>query len=386
MNKKGVAWASSAILYREHFDELIVALKEVGLRVIAPTPRDDAIVLDEISSSADLPIGLYDKQEPGAYRLKKRKDKALFGYNVGPQSFKRYLHTTSEVIAESHRNSAGVTITSAPPSAIPTAFLGVRACELAALSVQDKILMQGPFLDPNYAARRQVTFVVAVNCGQATSNCFCTSLETGPKVNDGFDLALTEVIAGGEHYFLVETGSSAGAAIAARLKLNPATPEQISAGSNVCEEARKQVKKQLVTDGLPHILAQNTDHPRWDEVGARCLTCGACTMVCPTCFCMTIEDSTDLSGDIARRTKRLDSCFTVDFSYIHGGSIRQTPKSRYRQWMTHKLSSWVEQFGSMGCCGCGRCITWCPVGIDLTEEAAAIRASLSEVSHKAKAS
>ena len=97
-------------------------------------------------------------------------------------------------------------------------------------------------------------------------------------------------------------------------------------------------------------------------------------MVCPTCFCTTVEDGTDLAGESAERTRRWDSCFTIDFSYVHGGSVRLRSRSRYRQWMTHKLATWIDQFGSSGCVGCGRCITWCPVAIDITEEVAAIRA------------
>ncbi|MBF0393567.1 MAG: 4Fe-4S dicluster domain-containing protein, partial [Alphaproteobacteria bacterium] len=120
---------------------------------------------------------------------------------------------------------------------------------------------------------------------------------------------------------------------------------------------------------------RNREHPRWDEVAKRCLTCGNCTMVCPTCFCTTVDDVTDLGGTRTERVRSWDSCFTLDFSYIHGGSVRNEGSSRYRQWITHKLSSWHDQFGSSGCVGCGRCITWCPVGIDITEEVGAIRAS-----------
>ncbi|NJL29572.1 MAG: sulfite reductase subunit A, partial [Thermoanaerobaculia bacterium] len=125
----------------------------------------------------------------------------------------------------------------------------------------------------------------------------------------------------------------------------------------------------------PQLLARNVEHRRWDDVAARCLACGNCTMVCPTCFCTSVEDTTDLAGNVAERYRQWDSCFTTDFSYLHGGSVRTSAASRYRQWLTHKLSSWHDQFGTSGCVGCGRCITWCPVGIDITEEAGAIRES-----------
>ena len=132
--------------------------------------------------------------------------------------------------------------------------------------------------------------------------------------------------------------------------------------------------REMNTDGIHDLLLANLEHPRWEEVAGRCLTCGNCTMVCPTCFCTSVEDTSDLAGVSAERSRRWDSCFTMDFSYIHGGSVRASPKSRYRQWMTHKLATWWDQFGSSGCVGCGRCITWCPVGIDITEEVRAIRA------------
>jgi Fe-S-cluster-containing hydrogenase component 2 len=133
--------------------------------------------------------------------------------------------------------------------------------------------------------------------------------------------------------------------------------------------------RELDTDGIKELLYANYDHPRWDQVADRCISCGNCTMVCPTCFCTTVEDTTDLEGEHVERRQLWDSCFTIDYSHIHGGAVRTSTRSRYRQWMTHKLATWWDQFDSSGCVGCGRCITWCPVGIDLTEEALAIRAT-----------
>jgi formate hydrogenlyase subunit 6/NADH:ubiquinone oxidoreductase subunit I len=136
-----------------------------------------------------------------------------------------------------------------------------------------------------------------------------------------------------------------------------------------------QMGRSLNTIGIKDLLYRNAEHPRWDEVATRCLSCANCTMVCPTCFCTTVEDVTDLTGEHAERWRKWDSCFTMDFSYIHGGSVRPSVKARYRQWLTHKLASWIDQFGVSGCVGCGRCITWCPAGIDITEEVRAIRDS-----------
>jgi ferredoxin len=117
-----------------------------------------------------------------------------------------------------------------------------------------------------------------------------------------------------------------------------------------------------------NLLIESRESPRWDEVASRCLTCGNCTMVCPTCFCTSVSDVTDLTGEHAERWMQWASCFEFDFTFIHEGSVRQSGRSRYRHWLTHKLGTWHDQFGTSGCVGCGRCIAWCPTGIDITEE------------------
>ncbi|MFZ3179832.1 MAG: 4Fe-4S dicluster domain-containing protein, partial [Methylocystis silviterrae] len=215
--------------------------------------------------------------------------------------------------------------------------------------------------------------IVAVNCGQAGGTCFCVSMRAGPRVEHGFDLALTELLDGTEHSFLVETGSDEGRALLAQVPHRLASSREVEAREAVTERTASSMGRNMRLDDLNELLMSNLEHPRWDEVATRCLSCTNCTLVCPTCFCTSVEDASDLSGKHAERWRRWDSCFTMDFSYIHGGSVRASAKSRYRQWMTHKLATWIDQFGSSGCVGCGRCITWCPVGIDITEEVRAIR-------------
>ena len=262
------------------------------------------------------------------------------------------------------------------------AFIGVRGCELNAIRIQDQVFCNGPYPDVAYASRRCDAFIVAVNCGQAAGTCFCVSMQSGPKAELGFDLALTELIDQSRHQFVVEIGSEAGAELLGRVPHQPATDGHCAAGDAVVARTASQMGRALETDGLKELLLNNLNHARWDDVADRCLTCGNCTMVCPTCFCTTVEDHSDLAGASAERVRKWDSCFTMDFSYIHGGSARKTSRSRYRQWMTHKLATWIDQFGTSGCVGCGRCITWCPVGIDITVEAAAIRADQDVVKGK----
>jgi sulfhydrogenase subunit beta (sulfur reductase) len=366
---------AAAVIGVAALETLIVALAAAGYEVMGPTLRDGAIVYDRVARLGDLPAGWTDRQEAGHYRLERRDDGALFGFAVGPHSWKRFLHPPTETLWTARRAADGtmeVTAAGTPPR---FAFIGVRACELHAIAIQDRVFLQGPWVDAAYAARRRDCLLIAVNCGIPGGTCFCTSMGTGPKAESGFDLALTELLDADSHSFLVETGSDAGAHWLARVPHRAATAKELAAAASVSARAAQRMGRSLDTDGIKDLLQGNADHPRWDDVAARCLTCGNCTMVCPTCFCTTVEDRGDLTGTSAERVRQWDSCFTLDFSYLHGGSVRKTGRSRYRQWMTHKLAHWIDQFGTSGCVGCGRCITWCPVGIDITAEAAAIRAT-----------
>ncbi|SDI35533.1 4Fe-4S dicluster domain-containing protein [Paraburkholderia phenazinium] len=365
----------TALVSLDAIQSLIDVLVASRYQVCGPTVRDGAIVYDSIASVSDLPAGWTDHQEAGRYRLERRDDAALFGFAVGPQSWKRFLHPPIHKLWEVRNTEQGLAIadTNEPPPRF--AFIGVRACEIHAIAIQDRVFCDGPYVDPVYGARRRETFIVAVNCAQAGGTCFCVSMQTGPKAQAGYDLALTELLDASTHEFLVEVGSPAGAEVLRQIPHRPAAHTHCAAAEAVVAHTATQMGRSLDTDGIRQLLQGNPNHPRWDEVADRCLSCGNCTMVCPTCFCTTVEDHSDLAGQSAERVRKWDSCFTMDFSYIHGGSVRMTARSRYRQWMTHKLANWIDQFGTSGCVGCGRCITWCPVGIDLTEEAAAIRAT-----------
>jgi sulfhydrogenase subunit beta (sulfur reductase) len=366
---------ATATLSLEGLQYLVESLLGRGYQVLGPTVHNGAIVYDRIMKLDDLPRGWTDQQEAGRYRLERRADEALFGYAVGPQSWKRFLHPPMERLWQARRDDGGFAVIDTEQTPPRFAFLGVRSCELHAIAIQDRVFIGGPYLDTGYQRRRRDNFIIAVNCGEAGGTCFCVSMNTGPKVEAGFDLALTELLNEERHNFLVEVGSVYGGEVLATLPYGPASSEESAAAEAVVARTATQMGRKLDTNGIKELLQSNPNHSRWDDVAARCLTCANCTMVCPTCFCTTVEDHTDLAGQTAERIRRWDSCFTLDFSYIHGGSVRKENRSRYRQWMTHKLASWIDQFGMSGCVGCGRCIVWCPVGIDITEEAAVIRAS-----------
>jgi sulfhydrogenase subunit beta (sulfur reductase) len=363
----------TAVIEPEALDDLIGALRRRGYRVLGPSVRDGAIVYDELESASELPVGWTDRQEAGTYRLERRDDEARFGYAVGPHSWKQFLFPARLRLWRARANGGAPVVEEDQPDETPLAFLGVRACELSAIAIQDRVFLGGKFVDRDYAARRGGIFVVAVNCGEPAATCFCVSMDTGPRAREGYDLALTELLDGG-HRFLVEVGSPAGAEVLAELPARRAEDTDVAAADAVADSTAARMGRRMEGGDLRDLLANKLESPRWDDVAERCLTCGNCTLVCPTCFCSSVEDTTDLSGREATRTRVWDTCFSLDYSYIHGGSVRTSGRSRYRQWLTHKLGTWHDQFGTSGCVGCGRCIAWCPVGIDITAEVAALRA------------
>jgi ferredoxin len=352
------------VIPSDALDQLLDAIRRRGFRLVGPVIRDGAICYDDIGSAADLPVGWTDEQDAATYRLAKRDDDALFGYNVGPHSWKKYLFTPHARLSPPE-----------PPPDEPFAFIGVRSCELKAIAIQDRVFLGGAHQDGHYQGRRENAFIVAVNCGEAGGTCFCASMNAGPRAEAGFDIALTELL-GDDHRFLAEAGSERGAQTLREVAARPARAGDIGAATAATDNAIASMGRAMPELDLRDLLSGNYEHPRWNDVAERCLTCGNCTMVCPTCFCFSVEDVSGLSSDAAtgepERHRSWDSCFTLDHSYLHGGPVRVSARSRYRQWMTHKLSTWIDQFDTSGCVGCGRCITWCPAGIDITEEVAAI--------------
>jgi ferredoxin len=358
---------------RAGFDRLLAVLAAQGYELIGPTVRDGAIVLDRIEGAEDLPRGVRETQGPGTYRLEQTGDDRLFAWAHGPDAAKRFLFPPRETIQTSHRDADGaVTVAPAPVPDVRYAFIGLRSCDLHAIEIQDRVFLAA---DPAYRARRQQAIFVGVHCGSPGATCFCTSMQTGPRCTTGFDIALTELDDG----FTAEAGTPAGEALLFEIGAVTATDEHRGASFAVTETAAQQMGRTLETADLPGLLHRNPEHPRWDEVGARCLTCTNCTMVCPTCFCHDVTDGISLDGAEATREREWASCFSEEFTHMSFGEVRPSNRSRYRQWLTHKFDAWHLQFGTSGCVGCGRCISWCPVGIDVTEEIAAIRLTDGQV-------
>ncbi len=378
-------------LAKDRLQDLIDLLLGEGYRVVGPQVADGAVVLRELSSAGQLPAGWLDEQDGGHYRLRQDASAGIFDHVVGPHSLKNFLFPPRETIGRFVREDGTWRQEDHTIEEPPLAVLGVRGCDLAALAIQDRVFLGGEHVDPGYRRRRERLFVVAVNCRRAVATCFCHSTGCGPAAGGGFDLALTEF----DERFACQIGSPRGEALVAALDaadpLKACTAEEVVAAreqpaalarsmhARVAEPGQPRPRS-LQTEGIRDLLFDNLEHPRWEEVASRCLSCTNCTLVCPTCFCASVSEVADLSGEAVERERHWASCFTLDHARMHGGSVRNSTASRYRQWLTHKLAGWIDQFGTSGCTGCGRCITWCPVGIDITEEVAAIRADPQEAS------
>jgi ferredoxin len=356
-------------LARPRAQALIDALREAGYRVLGPRVRDSVVRLGEVERVEDLTPGLREAQEPGHYRLETVADRRWFGWTVGPQGLKPLLFPPREPLWRSFRDGAGGLRFEAPErAASAVAVVGVRACDIAALALLDAHFLGGHAPDPAYAARRERLLTVGVDCARSAPTCFCVSTGDGPMLGSGYDIGLTELDDG----LLVWAGTGAGAAIVEALALDAAQPDQLAAAAEAGNRAAASQRRRLPSRHLARALFANLDHPRWREIGTRCLACGNCTAVCPTCFCHAVRSEPTLAGAVAEQVREWDSCFSAEHSLLHGHPLREDPATRYRQWLTHKLGGWHAQYGRSGCVGCGRCVTWCPVGIDLVAETAAI--------------
>lgn len=367
-------------LSRDNFDLFLKTVQDAGYKLVGPKIRDKAIVYDEVHKTDDLPIGWMDNQTPGKYRIIKTKDNTLFNYNVSPYSWKKFLFPPRLTLLKVTKNNKDVTFDSPKDKPDKIAFLGVKPCELKAIEVQDKVFTGSDFKDNHYNDRRANALIISTDCTKSSSTCFCTSMNSGPKAESGFDIALTEVYSNADHFFTIKAATKKGLTILSKLTVSELEKSDISLAEEIIDNTTKSISRKLDTEGLKEILDNNLNHEHWDKVAEKCISCTNCTMVCPTCFCSDVKDITSLDGATSERIRTWDSCFSMEYSYIHGGAVRATTRSRYRQWLTHKFAGWFDQFDQSGCVGCGRCIAWCPVGIEINKEAAAIKDKVTSAS------
>jgi sulfhydrogenase subunit beta (sulfur reductase) len=359
---------STVGLPKSHFDSILARLQEKGFQTIGPRVRDDAVVYAPVQTLADLPQGFTSVEESGQYRVISSGNSRYFDITPGAQSWKQFFFPPRASLLTLRKDGSWKKQKSADASP-RVALIGVRPCEIAAIKIQDRAFLRDDFTDPIYRDRRKNAFLVAVNCLHPGGTCFCASMETGPKLTGDFDLGLTEL----DDTFIMEIGSEAGKELLQGMVLRPVDPSAAQKAEQGLSAAKEKMGRRMDIRDLPDLLLKNLEHPEWQAVAKRCMSCASCTLVCPTCFCWDTQDHTSVDGIETERERVWDSCFNPGYSYQAGGNTRPSTRSRYRQWLTHKLGSWKEQYGVLGCVGCGRCITWCPVKIDITEEIAALR-------------
>lgn len=348
--------------------EVLDILKSRGYTIVGPKVRASAMVLDTLESLDELPLGWQDRQAPGDYTVSKLTGVGFFQHSCGPHSWKRYLYPPHMQLFKMVLDDRGIRPEHTQRPTVAYAFLGMRACDLKALSILDRVLAEQTWPDPYYQAIRNSLFIIAVNCLKAGGTCFCAAMGAGPRADTGYDIVLSEICEPDRHGLIAEPGSRRGAELLSVVNCHPASPSEVAYIRRLSDETAATMRGMINLSNAASLFGAHFEHPHWLMLEQRCLACGNCTLVCPTCFCHAVSEAESLDGHEAERLRIWDSCFSRTFSYIHGGSIRRAVASRYRQWLCHKLSTWQEQFGIPGCVGCGRCRTWCPAGIDLIEE------------------
>jgi ferredoxin len=353
------------ILQKPEFDQLLEALRQQGYETVGPVIKHDALQYGPIEGLADLPQGYISVQDAGSYRLKENGDQRYFDITPGARTWKEYIYPPRKHLFTLSKDNGRWERVEKEENPVKYALIGVRPCELAAIKVLDTVLVRDDFTDPDYAARRHRIFILAVDCLHPGDTCFCASMGTGPESSEGYDLKMTEL----DDCFVIKIGSNIGLAVLNGLEWEPATAFCQQAAQRGLEKAARSMGRQIRDiETVPDAILNNIEHEYWLEVSSRCMSCGNCTFVCPTCFCWDSVDEVSVTMKKTSRYRVWDSCFNLAYSAQAGGNTRPSTKSRYRQWLSHKFGNWQKQFDVLGCVGCGRCITWCPAEIDVTAE------------------
>lgn len=355
----------SLFIHRQSIQQLIDCLIKDGYSVYGPRVVEQAIHYAPLSSIEQLPTGVRVEQSPGTYQLKYEDDPYFFRWSNGPQALKPLLFRPKEILWSSRNLEDGRLVFEQHDEAQSSgiAVIGIRACDLAALELHDRHFMNPYAPDRQYSRQRENLLLIAVNCTHPADTCFCTSTGDGPNAQTGYDLLLDEIADG----FVVHAATQKGIDLVRELTAREANMDELAQCSQQRTIAASHNTRSVPPGNLYPALTSHAQSHAWAEIAQRCLSCGNCTAVCPTCFCSNQLERQDFMEKRSDHTREWDSCFNEKHSYIHGLVIHANTELRYRQWLTHKFGSWHLQYGRSGCVGCGRCIAWCPVGIDVTE-------------------
>ena len=331
-------------------------------KIIGPVRDRWVVKYANIESSGELAVGLSTIEDRGHYELKETGDPRLA--NAKPMnSPKPFTHLAREVLLRVSRDEQNNNIFETQPAELTRqAFFGIRPCDVKGMQVMDLVFSR-QFRDQSYDNRRRENIIIALNCFEPGANCFCSTFDTGPTLNDGFDLCLSSIDSG----YLVEVGTDIGAKIIARADIKPADQDALDQLDRQSTKARSSMPKAFNLEKAVKILDENYNHPYWEQPSERCLSCSNCINICPTCYCYQITDKSNITLTESIRTRTWDACQNQEFAAVNSGNFRPNRVDRLRQWVYHKLNWTIEQYGQAGCVGCGRCVTWCPTRIDITE-------------------
>lgn len=326
--------------------DLYFILKSRRFRVVGPKVIDEVLRIGVVDGFSDFP---FSSGSSAPWRLSDGS------FQVPPDSLKRFLYPPE---LELFRVEKGFRINIPRHNYPKTAFFGITPCDMASVLVMDRVQLGK---DPYYTMARRKSLFVVQNCLKPGPTCFCSSTGSGPESKEGFDISYT-IISPSEVLF--RPGSEVGLDILTDLSLEPASQEAVRRYRKLINEASVKAVADFTGAEVPDVLETMLEPQVWKEVSEGCLGCANCNMVCPTCFCFDIIDKLSLDGS-GRRVRIWDGCHSYSYAEVAGGNIRKDLWARYRHWVLHKFSYWVKQFGTLGCVGCGRCIAWCPAGIDL---------------------
>ena len=315
-------------------------------QVFAPVRKGEVILIREIDSPSQVILEYRNaKESPKSLLFPQRE--ALFRY--------RAEKGRAEVDVPSGAGKGRV-------------LFGIRPCDARGFLLLDKVF-GGGCRDPYYTDRRSGTVVVSLGCVDPNPSCFCLSMGGGPCSSEGSDVLLLDL---GDRY-IAEAVSEKGAALLEDQAFEKSDEKSLSLAEKTKKQAEASMQPVAKKENLEEELERLFSDPVWKDLAESCLSCGICTYLCPTCHCFDLCD--EASGQAGERIRVWDSCqFPLFTQQASGFNPRPSVKERFRQRIMHKLSYLPKSQSMTGCVGCGRCVTECPVNLDIRE----VMASLSE--------
>lgn len=327
-------------LNKEHTAEFLNKLIK-NYRVIAPVDNGKTIRFQEIADSDEIELN----------------------YSNTKLASKEILFPQTEVLFTVKKKDGKTVIEKPKPIEKDWVVFGVRPCDAKGLENSFKVFASGAHKDRAYLEKREKSIVIGYACESPLSTCFCTSVGGSPSGREGMDILFTDI---GDKY-LVEIITQRGESLMEQASgAKQPSKEDLAAAQNIWDTAEKSIKEILNLEGLEEKLDTMFDDPIWDEISQKCIGCGTCAYLCPTCLCFDIQDEETPEG--IKRIRTWDTCqFPIFTLHTSGHNPRPSSKERVRQRIMHKFCYFPQEYGHTSCVGCGRCIRECPVGYDIRE-------------------